>query len=119
VTGSLAHAEISEKLLQFAAAVHDSHYFNFIDDALIAVRMCFVKDEVRPLNEHARFGLNFRTPHTDPRRFDQQCCFGLHSVKDAFRRRRIVETDVQVDFNQIFAGLRSPDKFNLHVPRPP
>jgi hypothetical protein len=49
---------------QIPVAVNDAHNLDFIDRAIVAVRVSFVEKQVDALDQHSCGGGDLRTPHS-------------------------------------------------------
>jgi hypothetical protein len=82
------------------------------DIAYVAVGMGLIEDKIRPLDEDACGRANVRTAHTKPRKIGKRFDLYPKGFEDAFGGGWVVETDVGVDLNQIFACLRKPEEIS-------
>jgi hypothetical protein len=89
-----AKSSNSREVLQVAPPIDDSHDFDRIESAFVAVRVGFVKDEIGTLNEDARGWTNVGTPHTKPGISCKGFDFCTDRFEDAFGRGRIVEANI-------------------------
>ena len=105
-----------EEVLQVAAAVDNSHDFHLINQSFIGVRMGLVKNQIGTFDQHSGGPADIGTADTEAGVFDQHFGLRLDCIENAFGCRRIIETDVGVDFDKVFTGLRSPEEFSWHGP---
>jgi hypothetical protein len=113
---TLGATRLSEEIFQVSSSIHDSDDFYCVYIALVAVGPGFVEDEVRSLDKQTRGWTYVWTSRSKTRVIDEHLSLRLHSVKDALGGGRAVEADVGIDLDQVFAGLRSPEKINWHGP---
>jgi hypothetical protein len=97
-----------EEVFEGAAPVDDTNDFDCVDSALVRVGAGLIKDEIRALDEKARGRAEIGTTDAEPGILNKELGFGLNSVEYTFRSREVVESDVGVNLDQVFTGLRRP-----------
>lgn len=104
----------SEEVFQVSPSIDDSHDLDGADRALVGVRMGFIEDQIRMLDEYTHARPNVRSALTKARIAHEHLDIGLEFIEDSIRCAKVVEGDEAVDVEDVGFRLWGPEEPNRH-----
>ena len=92
---------------QVASTVDDADDLDPINRVVVRVGMRFEENDIRPLDQDPRARLNIGATRPKTRVMGQGFGLGFNPVVQPFRGRWIIETDDDVNVEQVLASLRN------------